>query len=829
MMTTCILLAGCLEGWKEDVEDAIDAMAPGCNDPTALNYNESDTTNTTCITEEILFNSINEFVETMESENSTINYGQKGFVMTMSGVDEEMGVGAYTIVSTMAANSDFTYSSTEITVASLGMTITQSWLVTENGDGTLIQASYMDESFLLDSAMSLEDFEADLDDQTSDDEDDSDEEPGAAFYFTNIDTNSNNQVTWDEVDEFIIGADDGWESDEEREEAMEGFNLSDTDANAMLDFAEFEAWFNQMDDDDCHESCSECDGTEETDCTACPEGTTLVDHDGDGAGECMPNEDDSDDMDDGSDDMVLPDPMDILSMLDGIDEDCDEWPGEHACGFPESTGFNLGTDGITVSIPTEDGQSMEMTFECFTTTMRPGGVGCAMTGFGVDMEDGMQMEIELLTAVEMGPLLRFDMTLEYEALPFTIDAFDVFICDNGEQISAEWENDGMVDCTDGSDEDDWGDSDDDDDDPEFTSYWVGYETANWSCNWEDTADPGEDETAYFWSCDDIRDPPEDVGDNDWYYCEYYDDIATHYCTNGFGSQGTDENGEWGNSASFTHWRDGGDPRNVEDGGNDIYWMSYDDGYCEWEGDPDGDDTVWWCKESQDDVDWDTWWYYCENHGVDWHCTDDKGQSADYEHSANGTEWLDSGDDGDEMFTCDNGEEIPLDWVNDGMDDCGDGSDEFDDGSDEDGPPLMSIVSIGTDFAFEGALDDYSIVLASCTDETDSMGTTTVTCGEDLMSVGLVDAMTNAAEADSHSMLTNYSDIMFFDQDESGTLSEGDLIAVGGNMSVDWNHVRLHSTSADAYSDENPLHQMPGFTAILGVLSLMGAAMIGRRD
>jgi hypothetical protein len=603
----------------------------------------------------------------------------------------------------------------------------------------------MDESFLLDSAMSLEDFEADLDDQTSDDEDDSDEEPGAAFYFTNIDTNSNNQVTWDEVDEFIIGADDGWESDEEREEAMEGFNLSDTDANAMLDFAEFEAWFNQMDDDDCHESCSECDGTGENDCIACPEGTTLVDHDGDGAGECMPNEDDmddgSDDMDDGSDDMELPDPMDILSMLDGIDSDCENDDDEY-CWFPENTGFNLGTDGITVTIPTEDGQSMEMTFECFTT--------CTMTGLDMDMEDGMQMQIELLTAEEVAPLLTIDMTLEYEALPFTIDAFDVFICDNGEQISAEWENDGMVDCTDGSDEDDWGDSDDDDDDPEFTSYWVGYETANWSCNWEDTADPGEDETAYFWSCDDIRDPPEDVGDNDWYYCEYYDDIATHYCTNGFGSQGTDENGEWGNSASFTHWRDGGDPRNVEDGGDDI-------------------------------------------------------------------------------FTCDNGEEIPASWVNDGMDDCGDGSDEFDDGSGEDGPPLMSIVSIGTDFAFEGAFDDYSIVLASCTDETDSMGTTTVTCGEDLMSVGLVDAMANAAEVDSHSMLTNYSDILFFDQDESGTLSEGDLIAVGGNMSVDWNHVRLHSTSADAYSDENPLHQMPGFTAVLGVLSLMGAAMIGRRD
>ena len=34
------------------------------------------------------------------------------------------------------------------------------------------------------------------------------------------------------------------------------------------------------------------------------------------------------------------------------------------------------------------------------------------------------------------------------------------------------------------------------------------------------------------------------------------------------------------------------------------------------------------------------------------------------------------DDNTEMFICDNGEEIPTDWVND-VDGHGDGSDEFD--------------------------------------------------------------------------------------------------------------------------------------------------------
>ena len=36
-----------------------------------------------------------------------------------------------------------------------------------------------------------------------------------------------------------------------------------------------------------------------------------------------------------------------------------------------------------------------------------------------------------------------------------------------------------------------------------------------------------------------------------------------------------------------------------------------------------------------------------------------------------------------MFVCDNGNEIPMDWVNDGMDDCGDNSDEYDTNGDDD--------------------------------------------------------------------------------------------------------------------------------------------------
>jgi Ca2+-binding EF-hand superfamily protein len=86
-----------------------------------------------------------------------------------------------------------------------------------------------------------------------------------------------------------------------------------------------------------------------------------------------------------------------------------------------------------------------------------------------------------------------------------------------------------------------------------------------------------------------------------------------------------------------------------DDGNDVYWQSYEGGHCEWEGDADGEENAWYCKY-EEETEWNTWWYYCENHDSDWHCTDDFGQSEDYEHSADGTEWCESfdcGDDGDD--------------------------------------------------------------------------------------------------------------------------------------------------------------------------------------
>ncbi|HJM23639.1 MAG TPA: EF-hand domain-containing protein, partial [Candidatus Thalassarchaeum sp.] len=54
------------------------------------------------------------------------------------------------------------------------------------------------------------------------------------------------------------------------------------------------------------------------------------------------------------------------------------------------------------------------------------------------------------------------------------------------------------------------------------------------------------------------------------------------------------------------------------------------------------------------------------------------------------------DGGDDTFYCDNGNEIPMDYVDDGWDDCGDGSDESDDDDDRDPEQMMDYMDTDDD-------------------------------------------------------------------------------------------------------------------------------------
>ena len=191
-------------------------------------------------------------------------------------------------------------------------------------------------------------------------------------------------------------------------------------------------------------------------------------------------------------------------------------------------------------------------------------------------------------------------------------------------------------------------------------------------------------------------------------------------------------------------------------------------------------------------------------------------------------------DGNEInwFDCMDGSQVWISQVNDGNGDCPDSEDEMPDMGDDDdmggsddefddyggedySDQIIMYVTSDMDFHFEGDLSDYKIELATCESDYDmDTGEETMTCTT-VMSVAIADAGED-------------SDIMFHDADSSGTLSVGDMIHIG-ETAESWDEVRLYSISADAYSDENPMHDAPGFTGLVGMLALLGAAFIRRNE
>ena len=229
-------------------------------------------------------------------------------------------------------------------------------------------------------------------------------------------------------------------------------------------------------------------------------------------------------------------------------------------------------------------------------------------------------------------VIEVDETLPKTSIPVWVDIEswgdddtdedDTFYCDNGNEIPMDYVDDGWDDCGDGSDEPE----------PEMVC-WNSY---------GDYITDADQDTCYSWMYLEDYDSPH--SDEPFTGCY---NSHTHVQLEGM-SEEECTTFMWVDSEMFDDddHDDHGDDDHHDDG-NHISWNSYYDGYCEWEGnDLDGDDNTWWCKISQDDEDWDTWWYYCEHHDSDWHCTDDFGQSEEFEHSADGDEWSGSDDDGD---------------------------------------------------------------------------------------------------------------------------------------------------------------------------------------
>ena len=125
---------------------------------------------------------------------------------------------------------------------------------------------------------------------------------------------------------------------------------------------------------------------------------------------------------------------------------------------------------------------------------------------------------------------------------------------------------------------------------------------------------------------------------------------------------------------------------------------------------------------------------------------------------------------------------------------------------------------------EADADDYTIELAMCSDALSA----DMECGDSVYSVPLSSIMASSEEESGMMLFMN--SIVLLDRDGSGTLTTGDYLMINNaTLDVDgeWNTARLYSTEADAYSDENPMAALPGFTGFIATIGLLGAALIRR--
>ena len=498
--------------------------------------------------------------------------------------------------------------------------------------------------------------------------------------------------------------------------------------------------------------------------------------------------------------------------------------------------------------------------------------------FSMNM-DGTTMKMYVLTEERVNSLFTDVNAGTLVALPFSLsyDMYDDdwgddgdFYCNDGTTIPMDWVNDGDEDCADGEDEMDMGGSDDEfmcDDGETIPIDWVndGMDDCAGGEDESDSGDDGGDEDYIFYCSNDGEAYAEGMGG---ILCPEGPDVIPE-CPNGEECVCIDVDGscfdgddDWGYMA--VNEDDSGDLSTIYDGCTestdpaDSYYECWMNDWLDSDGnimDSDGyemdectelaNGSGWDCLRSVDsliDDMVDEWMSFMDADGdgnISWdeHDTFIIGEDGwDSEETRNATMMTWSEYDSDLNGGLD---ELELaayieymfeelmaeedDYDNGGMDDGGmdegHGHDhehgDHEDGGDDYSDEIVMYVSSDMDFHFEGDLSDYKIELATCESDYDmETGEETVTCTT-VMSVAIADAGED-------------SDVMFHDADSSGTLSVGDMIHIG-ETAESWDEVRLYSISADAYSDENPMHDAPGFTGLVGMLALLGAAFIRRSE
>jgi PGF-CTERM protein len=639
-----------------------------------------------------------------------------------------------------------------------------------------------------------------------------------------IDDDGDNLLTWTEFEDFIINEDGGWGDEPDRSDTYDAFNASDMDDDGYLNAEEFEAMLYAMNTDEDDDGHDDHDNDHDDDLIT-PE-QLLADIDSDESGTMSLDEFNA--FFGGSEEIDVSDPefseifdnndadasgdldsyelegfiMELDAYLEGgHDEDGhDDHDGDHdehsdddmseadAWALIDADADGYATvseiiDGFNAMDAPTPGEAMEDADTDYSS-------GISWEEFVAEwnseedddsdehLDNNAQLASDLHAAFNNSDA-DSDGNLSIEELDSFIDQVITISADEEDTAEMTEFIQMFVNCA---------DTDDDGvlDEIEFSPFYMmlNEESIEMAfCMFDTDGDGLVSPSDYASFMNDSDSGAEPMTEDDW---DMIVEMIFMY--------DLDDNGAL-DMAEFDSWM-----MDMEDGDTDsdgVYWQPYHGGYCEWEGNPDDDDNVWSCKDDVSDSEWENWWYYCELHGDDWYCTDDYGQDSEYEYSASNTNYDHDGHDGHDGHDHDDHDDnmMAYDWMIDTAD-------------------MMS------DTEVVGAFADYHIVLANCVSESsdDMMDSETMSCGDDVLKLTIAEATTPGA------------DIMFHDADSSGTITAGDMIHINPDIDAggEWNTVRLYSVDADKYSDENPM-MTPGFGAFAGIVALLGAALLTRRD
>ena len=253
-----------------------------------------------------------------------------------------------------------------------------------------------------------------------------------------------------------------------------------------------------------------------------------------------------------------------------------------------------------------------------------------------------------------------------------------------------------------------------------------------------------------------------------------------------------------------------------DGAEEIYLSSVSDGYAD-------------CGDGSDEVLTSNFDCYDGTTITLDMVSDDNMDCADGEDEP---EFTEEGQDMNEFMCYDGSNSVPMEWVNDDYDDCEDGSDEGLGEGHGYGDYMVGAVGMAAGELIEwngGSLTDATsadgmdLVLSMCDsfntfDGAEGELSVAEDCGDDVERWSFVDIAAG-----------NVVGVEFYDADESGTLTNGDMFMITEDLETmeDWNAVRL--AKGMAYADENPEVVLPGFTAALGIISMLGAALLVRKS